>query len=795
MRRTIRLCMTAALAASAVVALPAAADSHIETVLTNLDNPRGLTVDGGDLFVAASGRGGAAPCTTGPEGGEVCYGDTGHIHKVAGVAAVAAPLDAETRILIDNLPSLAGEGGTQASGPADVSVSGATLYYTIGLGADPAVRDGDLDPAANEDMLATLQSALAGDGTDIMPVADLGDHEGSENPDGSEHPDSNPFGVVATPDAAYVLDSGGNTIVQVDLPGGTMTTHTVFPPTFVPAPPFLGAPTGTNIPAEAVPTQLAMRGDGTFDVGQLTGFPFHPGSASVWNVDGGELSTLHTGFTNIMDVAWHDGDLYVLEIFHDGLLNGGTGALIRVSTDGDTVTRELLMDDLDAPGGIAFDEDVPGTLYMSLGSDGIDGSVVRFDATAVDPLVTVVDDTAATDEDERLVADDDAEADAYQSVTADVAANDTGVAAVSVIDNTRGAVYDGSIGYQPPAHFVGEDTITYRGCTDDGACLIGVLHVMVEPTDTDRIAGGTRIETAVEGSMAYYPGGAPQVLVARADLYPDALTGAPLAAAVGGPILLTAGDSLSPATAAELRRLGPTTVHVLGGPVAISDDVFDAIEEIVDDTRRIAGGTRFETAVRIKDALAAVVGAEPMIAYVVEGADPDPNRGWPDAVSVSGIAANTHTPILLAETDRLPDETREAIDGMPQVTVVGGPVAISDAIRAEIEALVDNLGEIAGETRYETSQMIAQSMNDRFRGLGALALVSGGNWPDALVAGPLTGPNITGMLLVHPTDLTESPEAVEFIEGNGPFADLDLWGGTVAISEQVEAGVAAANGG
>lgn len=32
-----------------------------------------------------------------------------------------------------------------------------------------------------------------------------------------------------------------------------------------------------------------------------------------------------------------------------------------------------------------------------------------------------------------------------QNVTADVAANDDGVTAVTVIDNTQGAVYDGSI--------------------------------------------------------------------------------------------------------------------------------------------------------------------------------------------------------------------------------------------------------------------------------------------------------------------------------------------------------------
>lgn len=794
MRRTLRVLAVGALVTSVAVALPAGADGHVETVLTGVDNARGITFDAdGNLYVASSGTGGDGPCFDAAEG-TACYGETGAIHRLDAAMVDGTAEDAPDHVLLGGLPSHATELGGGAGGPADVSVGeDGRLYFTIGLGADPAVRDDELGAGANSDLFATLHSVDPLDTADLVLHADLGDLEATD-PAG-DGPDTNPFGVLADTanDLVTVADSGGNTVVAVDPtadPADAASVLAVLPPTFVPMPPGFGAPSGTNIPAQAVPTQHAVVG-GTIHLGQLTGFPFAPGAAGVWAVDADGATPAFPGFTNIMDVAEApDGSLLVLEIAHDGLLASGEeppmGSLIRVTTDGDEVTRELLMDDLLMPGGMAVHPS-DGHVYITQGSgmaavapfEGA-GTVVRFDLSSAEPLVSVTDDAASTDEDETL--------------TVDVAANDDGVVETTALGVAQGAVTDGSVVYQPPAHFTGTDTVPYRACNEDGNCVNGVLTVTVDETATDRIDGETRIETAVEASMAHYPDGAPQVLVARADLYPDALAGGPLAAAVGGPILLTAGDTLSEATAAEIARLGPTTVHVLGGPVAITDGVFDAIGEVVDDTRRIAGENRYETAVEIMEMLETVTGEAATSAYVVEGFDPDPTRGWPDAVAISGTASANGTPILLVETGTLPTETADAIDGLASVTTVGGPVAISAEVEAAIAALVDTLDEIEGATRYETSQKIAEAFDTANDGIANLAVVSGGNWPDALVAGPLTGPNGDGVILVHPSDTAGSPETYAFIGDRGPFDDLDLWGGPVAITTQVEAALADANG-
>lgn len=794
MGRTIRICVAGALVASLATALPAGADSHLETVLTGVDNGRGLAFDdAGNLYVASSGTGGEGPCISSPEGeGSSCYGETGAILRLDAADIGGTAEAAGDQVLVDGLPSHAPQEGEfaqgDAAGPADVAIGDdGRVYFTIGLGADPAVRDGDLDPAASADEFATLQSA-ADDGSDVRREADLGAHEAGD-PDG-EGADTNPFGlVVDTGDQlAIALDSGGNTVLEVDLADGSVTTGAVLPPTFMPVPSFIGMPNGTNIPSQSVPTQLDWHPDGGVVLGELTGFPFAPGGARTWAYDG-TLEPMVQGFTNIMDVAWHDGSLYVLELVSEGLLsasleNPPMGALIRVTEDADgTVTRELLVDDVLMPGGLAIDED--DHAYMTLGS-GLPagapvpgaGEVVRLDLAAAQPLLTVVDDRATTDEDERLVVD--------------VAANDAGVTTVTPLATARGAVTleGGDVAYQPAARDAGQDMAPYRACDDDGHCVNGVLTVTIDATATDRLAGATRVLTAVEASMAHFPDGAPAVVVARADLYPDALAGGPLASAVGAPILLTGGDALDAATAAEIRRLGPGTAYVLGGTAALSQAVEQAVGDLVPDTQRLQGRDRYQTAARVMDAIEDATGSAAVKAFVVEGRDADPARGWPDAVAVSALASSTRTPILLVETHVLPGPTARALDGLGQATIVGGEVAVGTAVRAAIGDLVDEVSEVAGRTRYATSRMIAQSQVTN-GGAADVVVVSGGNWPDALVAGPLAGMRGDALILVHPSDLGASPASAAFLRDNA-FGDVDLYGGHMAISRAVERGIAEA---
>ena len=69
------------------------------------------------------------------------------------------------------------------------------------------------------------------------------------------------------------------------------------------------------------------------------------------------------------------------------------------------------------------------------------------------------------------------------------------------------------------------------------------------------------------------------VVLARADSFPDALAGTPLAAAKSAPLLLTGSASLDSRTMAEIQRvLTPgKTVFLLGGSVALSPSIANTL--------------------------------------------------------------------------------------------------------------------------------------------------------------------------------------------------------------------------
>ncbi len=96
--------------------------------------------------------------------------------------------------------------------------------------------------------------------------------------------------------------------------------------------------------------------------------------------------------------------------------------------------------------------------------------------------------------------------------------------------------------------------------------------------DTARIAGSNRYATAAAISKTTFAPGVDVAYIAYGGNFPDALAAAAAAGTVKGPVLL-AGSSLplDPATAAELDRLNPGRIIVLGGPGVLSDAVEHAL--------------------------------------------------------------------------------------------------------------------------------------------------------------------------------------------------------------------------
>lgn len=302
-----------------------------------------------------------------------------------------------------------------------------------------------------------------------------------------------------------------------------------------------------------------------------------------------------------------------------------------------------------------------------------------------------------------------------------------------------------------------------------------------------RVDGETRVHTAAELALGAFTS-APTVVLARSDDYPDALAGAPLAALLEAPILLTDGDALSPTAAAAIQQLQADTVVLLGLEVALSARVQDQVAALdgVETVQRLGGSTRFDTAALIANA----VGGDH--AYVVEGDSPDRTRGWPDAVSVAGLAARTQAPLLLVQRDRVPEATTTALEGLgfASLTAIGGPVAISDAVYTQLGAHAGSIERLAGGTRYDTSAAVVQRALDLGMWSRTTWIATGLNYPDALVAGAVVGQDGGILQLVHGQDPAGSPAALDVVERlSGGIDRVVFLGGRVAISDATAAAV------
>src|SRR4051795_13279480 len=185
-----------------------------------------------------------------------------------------------------------------------------------------------------------------GPGGALTKLAELGAFEAANNPAKAQpgaEVDTNPNSVLAIGGReAVVADAGGNDVLRVNRRGNVSLLGVI---------PFNTAPAGQPVPAgtpvQSVPTSVARGPHGSYYVGQLTGFPFVPGAASVWRVKKGKApKRVISGLTQITDLAIdRDGNIYVMEISTTSLASDtpGPGALIRVTPNGKTKTLASLV--------------------------------------------------------------------------------------------------------------------------------------------------------------------------------------------------------------------------------------------------------------------------------------------------------------------------------------------------------------------------------------------------------------------------------------------------------------------
>ncbi|MCI1726201.1 MAG: cell wall-binding repeat-containing protein [Lachnospiraceae bacterium] len=106
---------------------------------------------------------------------------------------------------------------------------------------------------------------------------------------------------------------------------------------------------------------------------------------------------------------------------------------------------------------------------------------------------------------------------------------------------------------------------------------------------------------------------------------------------------------------------------------------------------------------------------------------------WPDALAASSLAGAEGCPVILTEPDKLTEQASELLTvlGVKNVLLVGGTAAVTDQVKASVEAMKITADRIFGDDRTKTADQIEKKVAE-LSTADTCIICSGNNYPDAL---------------------------------------------------------------
>lgn len=353
-------------AATSQFTLPEGVEALV--LATGLNNPRFVKVIGDWIFFTEAGTGGDDALFATPAAGQEDTGDPVTTRGYNGTLKSIGP-DLSEYTIVDDFISYT-FGAVEIVGASGLGFDDAGSAYVI-VGA-PGPYIGQIERTGEEAAVYKVDLATG----EKTILADIGAYEIANNPDPFAI-DSNPYGGTYADGLVYVADAGGNAIYTVNAETGEIAVFAVTGG--LPAP-FLGEAgsplRGGAQEIDSVPSTVTQGPNGNFFVPFITGGPFPPGLAPVYEyAPDGTKTDFATGLTMASDIAFSsDGTAYVC-IMSSNLLGGGAGQIVRIGADG---SKSVVLDGLLAPIGIAFDAE--DNLFVTHKGNGFpgEGELVRF---------------------------------------------------------------------------------------------------------------------------------------------------------------------------------------------------------------------------------------------------------------------------------------------------------------------------------------------------------------------------------------------------------------------------------
>ena len=305
-----------------------------------------------------------------------------------------------------------------------------------------------------------------------------------------------------------------------------------------------------------------------------------------------------------------------------------------------------------------------------------------------------------------------------------------------------------------------------------------------------RLSASDRYGTSVAISQFQFPGtpvassplvpGVPVVYLANGASFPDALSAGPAAAYEGGPLLLTPASGLTAATAAELDRLNPQSIVIVGGPAVVSTTVeSQAAAYTSTPITRLGGANRYETSRLIAQRMLDQGLATGSDLWVATGTN------FPDALSAGAAAAGQGIPILLVSgtASSIDAETATFVSNQLQsdgVYIAGGTGVVSEGIRTSLLALASTsaVTRAGGADRFATSLAINEVAYPA--SAPRVFLAYGYNFPDALSGSVVAG--LRGAPLYITQTGCVSSAIVDHILDLNP-SQVTVFGGSTIVSD------------
>ena len=240
------------------------------------------------------------------------------------------------------------------------------------------------------------------------------------------------------------------------------------------------------------------------------------------------------------------------------------------------------------------------------------------------------------------------------------------------------------------------------------------------------------------------------VILTSGQNYKDAVAASGFAGLYDAPIILTTPKALSKQAESLLKQLKPENVYIIGGNMAVSNQVKLQVEQVTGvKAKRVSGQTSSETSAKMALEGKGLWSSDKTAIIAT-------NASYQDALSASPVAYAKKYPLLLADGGK--QLSADVLDALKQleinkVIIAGGEIAVTPKVVSQLEKANIKVTRLYGKNAVLTSRKIATWGLNRGMTINKLGVATGKNFPDALAGGAFCGHNNSVLLLADDTAL------------------------------------------